>query len=719
MNYTVVVIGTGFGGCMTTLPLAKRFKERNKGETILMLERGTWWTTPVGTVQDKEVKTYDFLKSKGQPVQFWSAQNHFRGFIDIFTRCLRRPKNEDGLYEFTRLGKRRLLGIFGGESDGVSIIRASGVGGGSLVYSNITIRPPDFVLNDPRWPVDWQGKRDYYFDLARHAISYGVLSAFQARADGNIPYVDKNNLKALPPGSINTGLSNIVTRSARLNPHWDVVGQGPFNHRGLKQIHLVPNVPPDQQLAQTPVNRLWIDRARVFQTAASQLTSDFGTVDLAINDLTSEDTPLGPTEPPPNYPTGDPKNYCERQGRCNVGCLPGARHTLNKQLMVAVHGKPDGTPGTFEKILAIEPLTEVDVIQALDGGGYEVRYVQRDQNDPSKTTPKSVTADLVIVAAGCLGTTEIMLRSKAKRTLPHLSDKTGFGFSTNGDYLAFLPEIKERVSLIRGPVTTSFAHFNTTEKGTGPKGPRDPNDNPDSARFHTLEDQGIPPALASVVGVGVPLIRSLGNGRHGKPFVLWAIFRWAIKRAIHFCRVFFINFRERQDIFESEDELTNKMMCVVAMGREASVGQFSLGSGPRETPLRVKRADRILFHKDPIYEEIRKSLARLERQLSPPGKQEEFENPFLNKVTKELEADSIALSHPLGGCIMAKDASGGVVDEYGHVFDTSKTGPRPFYEGLYIADGSIVPTALGVNPSLTISALALRVADEIIVERGL
>ncbi len=39
-----------------------------------------------------------------------------------------------------------------------------------------------------------------------------------------------------------------------------------------------------------------------------------------------------------------------------------------------------------------------------------------------------------------------------------------------------------------------------------------------------------------------------------------------------------------------------------------------------------------------------------------------------------------------------------------------------FYEGLYIADGAIVPTALGVNPSLTISALALRIADKIIEE---
>ncbi len=76
--------------------------------------------------------------------------------------------------------------------------------------------------------------------------------------------------------------------------------------------------------------------------------------------------------------------------------------------------------------------------------------------------------------------------------------------------------------------------------------------------------------------------------------------------------------------------------------------------------------------------------------------------------------DSIAISHPLGGCPIAPDATQGVVDEYGRVFDKMKTGSRPFYDGLYIADGSIIPTALGVNPSLTISALALRIADNLV-----
>ena len=43
-HYDVVVIGTGFGGTMTGLALAREFQKRKKSEKLLMLERGTWWT---------------------------------------------------------------------------------------------------------------------------------------------------------------------------------------------------------------------------------------------------------------------------------------------------------------------------------------------------------------------------------------------------------------------------------------------------------------------------------------------------------------------------------------------------------------------------------------------------------------------------------------------------------------------------------------------------
>ena len=690
-HYTMVVIGTGFGGTMTALPVAREFVRRSKGETVLMLERGTWWTTPVGTVQDKEVSAFEFLVGKGHPVQYWSTPNNFWGFVDIFTRCLRREKNEDGLYDFSLMGRRGLWGFLGRQSDGVNVVRACGVGGGSLVYSNITIRPPNFIFDDPRWPLTWtHADRDAFYELARNSIGHGVLWALNQPGQDLVP----------PPpvvvqaGSVNTGLSNIVARSAGIDPHW-IVQSDPNNSRGLKRINL--NSPSGQM---DPNNALWIDRARLFQTAISHLTSEFGAVDLAINDF----------DPAIQTNQHDAKNYCERQGRCNVGCLPGARHTLNKQLMAAVLGSPlplpNGTPPNFQNNeLEIQPLAEVDVIVARPEGGYEIRYKQRDKDKPWRTTPHVVTADRLVVAAGCLGTNEILLRSKRCGTLPNLSEKTGFGFSTNGDYLGFIEPTKSRMRLTRGPVTTSFGHFNTGTSETGA----------DTSKFHNVEDQGIPPAIASIVSRGVPFIHKLAVSRHNLFFIFWTSIWRAWSAVVHFITAFFKNVDVRQDIFETDDEILAKMLCVVAQGREAAVGQFRLRTSGRDTPLRVKRIDGKEFWQDPIYQEIDATLARLAPIVAVDSKQR-FENPFVNVLTGELKANAIPVAHPLGGCRMAKDASEGVVDEFGRVFDSKKAGTRPFYDGLYVADASIIPTALGVNPSLTISALCLRVASKIIEE---
>ena len=60
--------------------------------------------------------------------------------------------------------------------------------------------------------------------------------------------------------------------------------------------------------------------------------------------------------------------------------------------------------------------------------------------------------------------------------------------------------------------------------------------------------------------------------------------------------------------------------------------------------------------------------------------------------------------HPLGGCPMSDDSRTGVVDDHGKVHG---------YDGLYVLDGSIVPTSLGVNPSKTIAALAERGAEHL------
>jgi cholesterol oxidase len=65
------------------------------------------------------------------------------------------------------------------------------------------------------------------------------------------------------------------------------------------------------------------------------------------------------------------------------------------------------------------------------------------------------------------------------------------------------------------------------------------------------------------------------------------------------------------------------------------------------------------------------------------------------------------IAHPLGGCAMAETVEQGVVAPDGRVFDPTK-GPKGVHDGLYVCDGAAIPSAVGVSPLLTITALAER-----------
>ena len=89
-------------------------------------------------------------------------------------------------------------------------------------------------------------------------------------------------------------------------------------------------------------------------------------------------------------------------------------------------------------------------------------------------------------------------------------------------------------------------------------------------------------------------------------------------------------------------------------------------------------------------------------------------NEYTKRMAEKVNGDPVAsipeillntstTAHILGGCIMADSPEKGVTDYSGHLFG---------YDNLFVVDGSIVPSNLGVNPSLTITALAEYIMDQ-------
>jgi len=74
---------------------------------------------------------------------------------------------------------------------------------------------------------------------------------------------------------------------------------------------------------------------------------------------------------------------------------------------------------------------------------------------------------------------------------------------------------------------------------------------------------------------------------------------------------------------------------------------------------------------------------------------------------------TLIVTHPLGGCRIGPTMAEGVVNEFGQVYDGSKkaTDPLAVHPGFFIVDGSTMPGALAANPTLTISAQAIKAIE--------
>ena len=167
----------------------------------------------------------------------------------------------------------------------------------------------------------------------------------------------------------------------------------------------------------------------------------------------ASDRPGATTRPKLAVTFGDPDTWrtnrygaaqrgCAFVGECVIGCNHGAKNSLDLTYLAAAE-IAGARAVTDAKVTRIEPRE----------GGYAISTTT--PSDPS-AAPRVWTAPRVVLAAGAVATTELLLRARdVHRTLPRLSARLGHGFSGNGDFLSLAELRTPRGDMTTGPTITT------------------------------------------------------------------------------------------------------------------------------------------------------------------------------------------------------------------------------------------------------------------------
>jgi cholesterol oxidase len=473
----------------------------------------------------------------------------------------------------------------------MSVAQGAGVGGGSLIYANVSVEAP------------------------AHAFE------------------DRPGLKSWPR----------LIRKPELQRYYDAVG---------KELKVMP----------LPLSQ-WSTRTILMKEAAEAIGygDRFRTIPLAVNfsdslslDHSSCDRPQKNTDSIRPNEYGILQGECYHCGNCDIGCDVNARNSLDTNYI----------PRAERSHAEVRDLHIVNNIAPIPGGGYTVWY---KRIDCAKQPQEHSSARLVVLAAGSLGSTELLLRCKDMGSLSNLSPQLGKNWSSNGDFLtpAYYHDRDLRPSPSDGPTITSVIDFL---------------DRSQEGQSFWIQDGGFPDLLAQYVEK-VPITRH--NMRS-----------WLLLGAI---RMTFATAAPEPEVAFRRMRPSSRIMPWFAQSVDASDGELSL-----------KRRWKFFGRRDLFLKwDINKSQAAIDAVVAMHEK--------LSKATggKALIPPSWSLfrdlitPHPLGGCAMADSASDGVVNDCGEVFGCPN---------LYVADGAIFPRAIGVNPSRTIGALGERIAEKIITD---
>ncbi len=354
-------------------------------------------------------------------------------------------------------------------------------------------------------------------------------------------------------------------------------------------------------------------------------------------------------EPRENPHGGMPQSPCDYSGNCLLGCRVHAKNTLDLNYipLAEAHGAE------------VYALHLVDKIEPLGDQGYRVHFDRLDPDDPQRREPGAVIGKQVVLAAGTLGTSELLLRCReVHHTLSDLSPALGQRFSGNGDFLLAGTMAANRVvDPARGPSITAVADFSTPAN-----------------QIH-IEDLGFPDPLIWMLEGAIPSAGRIRNLFLSlKNYLLASLGLHGGSSRISF---------ELGRLFTGGE--TARFLPYLGMGSDAADGRLRLQDGWLDIAWSPRRSRQ-------MFREMEAALKTLSRGL---------EGCYVTSLLWQWPLRKLLTAHPLGGCALGETPEQGVVDPQGQVWG---------YPNLYVADGSIIPTALAVNPSMTISALAERIA---------
>jgi cholesterol oxidase len=409
---------------------------------------------------------------------------------------------------------------------------------------------------------------------------------------------------------------------------------------------LTPHYETAQRMLGVTTNPCQWPADRVLREISRELKTEFTFRPTTVGTFFGEPGREGEEVPDPYFGgEGPPRRGCTHCGACMVGCRYNAKNTLTKNYLYFA-----------EKWGAqIWPECDVKDIRPLpdgqpDGARYEVIY--RSTTAWLYKPLKKVRARNVVVSAGSLGTQRLLFRCREiTRSLPRLSQKLGSMVRTNNEALLGSSARDNKVNYSEGIAITSFFYA-------------DP--------ITTVEPVRYPAGSSLMRFLTAPLLEMDGSGPKRLLVTLSRMFSHPV------------------DFFKTHimPGWAQRTTILLVMQTEDNHFHMKLGRSLWTAFSQNLVSDTSQGHGIPAKLEIGHEITRRFAQKTggiPAGS--------INEAVLNIPMTA----HILGGCPMGRNDQEGVIGLDCQVHN---------YPGLYVVDGSIMPANPGVNPSLTITALA-------------